>query len=292
VDSIPEKSGHEPKEEKWLVCPVCKQPNPAGTLHCQHCWGASLSLVRPVTTEELEVIMERERLHSRRRNLIKVVSVSILAPLLLSIAVFLSIYGFTDLILAPPPELNSNPPDGEWTMFRRDLSHAGSINLDKIQPQGNLKWSFFALEEELAKVQTAIDTMMADKNLDSVLATNKTNNMLSFPARDPLYPDYLDVSTTRGLYSCDSEGSVRLESGIHSSPTVVDGIIYFGSQDRYLYAVDADTGTKLWEFRTTLWMLRLASYSGLSPPKELTNHLRQWPRAWSFSAPTTPVYMP
>jgi len=250
VDSIPEKSGREIEEEKWLVCPVCKQPNPVGTRHCQHCWGASLFLVHPVTTEELAIIMERERLRSRRRNLIKIVSVSIIAPVLLSLAVFFSIYGFTDLILAPPHTLNSNPSDGEWTMFRHDLNHSGSTNLDSTQSQGNLKWSFFPLEEELTKVQTAMDTMMAEKDLDSVLATSKTTNMLSFPARNPLYPDYLDVSTTRGLYSCDSEGSVRLESGIHSSPTVVDGIIYFGSQDRYLYAVDADTGTKLWEFGT------------------------------------------
>ena len=251
MDSIPDKPEPEIEEvEQWSVCPICKQPNPVGTPHCRHCWGASLHAVKPVTTEELEIIMERERVSSRRRNLIKIVSVSILAPLLLSIAVFLSIYSFTDLILAPPPTLNSNPLPGEWTMFRRDLSHSGSIDSSDTQPQGNLKWSFIPLEEELATVQTAMDTMMAEKDLDAVLATSKTSNMLSFPAREPLFPDYLDVSTTRGLYSCDSEGSVRLESGIHSSPVVMDGIVYFGSQDRYLYAVDADTGTKLWDFPT------------------------------------------
>ncbi len=251
MDSIPEKPGPEAKEAKqWLVCPVCKQPNPAGTLHCQHCWGASLFSVEPVTTEELESIMERERVRSRRRNLIKTVSVSIIAPVLLATAVFLAIYSFTDLILAPSPTLNSEPLPGEWTMFRHDLSHSGSINPTDTQPEGELKWVFFPLEEELATVQTAMDTMIADKGLASVSATDKTNRMSTFPAGNPLYPDYLDVLKTRGLYSCDSSGLVRLESGNHSSPTVVDGIIYFGSQDWNLYAVDADTGTELWEFRT------------------------------------------
>jgi outer membrane protein assembly factor BamB len=251
VDSSPEKPDAESREvEQWLVCPVCKQPNPVGTPHCQHCWGASLYLVKPVTTEELKVIMAREQARARQRNLLKVVSVSILAPVMLAIAVFLVIYSLTDLILAPSPTINSGPLPGEWTMFRHDLNHSGSINAGAAEPQGELKWSFFALEEELATVQAAVNTMMTEEGLTLVTATSRTHSMSAFPARNPLYPDYLDTPKTKGLYSCDSEGLVKLESGIHSSPTVVDGVVYFGSQDWNLYAVDAGTGTKLWEFRT------------------------------------------
>jgi len=255
VDSSPAKPEPESREiEQWLVCPVCKQPNPAGTPHCQHCWGASLHSVEPVTTEELAGVIEREQARNQRRNLTKIVSVSLFAPLLLLIAVFLSIYNFTDLILAPLPTLNSSPLPGEWTMFRHDLNHSGSIDPGITQPQGELKWSFFALEEELATVETAMDTMMAEKGLVSVTATARTHRMSDFPALSPLYPDYLDVPTTKGRYSCDSEGLVTLETGIHSSPTVVDGVVYFGSQDYNLYAVDADTGTKLWEFRANSYV--------------------------------------
>lgn len=250
MDSIPEKPEPESKEvEQWLVCPVCKQPNPEGTLHCLHCWGASLHSVEPITTGELTVVMERERARSQRRNLMKTVLVSVLTPLLLVIVVFLSIYSVTDLILAPSPTLNSSPLPGEWTMFRHDLNHSGSINPGVTQPQGELKWSFFPLEEELSTVQAAMDTMMAEEGLTSVKATDRTSFMSAFPASNPLYPEYLDIGTTRGRYSCDSEGLVRSESGIHSSPTVVNGVVYFGSQDWTLYAVDVDTGTKLWEFR-------------------------------------------
>jgi outer membrane protein assembly factor BamB len=250
VASIPETPEPESKEiERWLVCPVCKQPNPEGTLHCQHCWGASLYSVEPITTEELTVFMEQEHARAQRRNLIKIISVSILAPLLLFVAVFLSIFSFTDLILAPDPTLNSSPYPGDWTMFRHDLNHSGSIDPGITQPQGELKWSFFPLEEELAMVQVAVNTMMAEEGLTSVAATSRTRRMSIFPAGNPLYPKYLDTRETIGRYSCDSEGLVKPESGIHSSPAVVNGVVYFGSEDATLYAVDADTGTKLWEFR-------------------------------------------
>lgn len=37
---------------------------------------------------------------------------------------------------------------------------------------------------------------------------------------------------------------------VMSSPSVVDGIVYFGSQDHYVYAVSAVTGTQIWRFKT------------------------------------------
>ncbi|HXG67664.1 MAG TPA: PQQ-binding-like beta-propeller repeat protein, partial [Blastocatellia bacterium] len=35
---------------------------------------------------------------------------------------------------------------------------------------------------------------------------------------------------------------------VSSQPTVVNGVVYFGSWDGYQYAVDAKTGQKLWAF--------------------------------------------
>ena len=44
----------------------------------------------------------------------------------------------------------------------------------------------------------------------------------------------------------------RYETGgpVGSSPAVVDGVVYFGSVDNYLYAVDAATGTLRWQYET------------------------------------------
>ena len=39
-------------------------------------------------------------------------------------------------------------------------------------------------------------------------------------------------------------------SWVDSSPIIVDGIVYFGSNDSNMYALDARTGEKLWSFKT------------------------------------------
>jgi outer membrane protein assembly factor BamB len=37
---------------------------------------------------------------------------------------------------------------------------------------------------------------------------------------------------------------------VRSSPAVVDGVVYFGSRDRSLYAINAETGAEIWSFAT------------------------------------------
>ena len=41
---------------------------------------------------------------------------------------------------------------------------------------------------------------------------------------------------------------------IHSSPAVADGIVYVGSRDFKLYALDVATGAKRWEYKTGSWV--------------------------------------
>jgi len=41
----------------------------------------------------------------------------------------------------------------------------------------------------------------------------------------------------------------KADSIVHSSPAVADGIVYFGSGDHYLYALDVKTGKLLWRFK-------------------------------------------
>ena len=40
-----------------------------------------------------------------------------------------------------------------------------------------------------------------------------------------------------------------------SSPAVVDGVVYIGSYDHYLYALDATTGKQRWRFQTGGYVL-------------------------------------
>lgn len=41
---------------------------------------------------------------------------------------------------------------------------------------------------------------------------------------------------------------------IHSIPKIVDGIVYFGSMDHYIYALDCRTGKLVWKFKTEGYM--------------------------------------
>jgi outer membrane protein assembly factor BamB len=54
-----------------------------------------------------------------------------------------------------------------------------------------------------------------------------------------------DTSAGEEIWSFRSDGRVHL-----SSPTVVDGTVYFGSNDDNLYAVDASSGEGIWNFTT------------------------------------------
>ena len=56
------------------------------------------------------------------------------------------------------------------------------------------------------------------------------------------------------VYSLDAQTGVlrwRFETGdvIRSSPTVTGGAVYVGSNDNHVYALDAGTGALLWEAR-------------------------------------------
>ena len=44
----------------------------------------------------------------------------------------------------------------------------------------------------------------------------------------------------------------KFETGgsVDSSPALSDGVVYFGSYDYHLYAVDAKTGKEKWKFKT------------------------------------------
>src|SRR5207253_852417 len=62
-------------------------------------------------------------------------------------------------------------------------------------------------------------------------------------------------SWDHNLYALDASTGVKLwklttGNRIDSSPAVANGVVYVGSDDHSLYAIDASTGAKLWSFRT------------------------------------------
>jgi len=213
-----------PETEYWLICPVCNKPNPAGTRFCQYCWGAALGSQKPVSTQELEGILEQRQARIRRhkraiRIALGIGSVSLVVGIVLSI-----LYNYTDLIDPPLETINSNSMPGEWAMFRHDLSNSGTTGATDSNPQPRVKWTF---------------------------ATGSIIHSSAAVANGTVYFG----SRYGGLYAVDAAtGSKRwefpIDCGVQSTPAIVNGIVYFGSNEGAIYAVDAETGQMLWRFPT------------------------------------------
>ena len=213
-----------PRGENWIICPVCHKPNPAGRKFCEHCWGAALHSDRPISTEELEALMERRQAYIRRRKVIRRITLTLLPFLILSAVILPILYNYTDLLSQPLEDLNSSSPPGEWAMFRHDLSHSGASGVSDATVQGVVEWVF-----------------ATDGAIHSSPAV--VNGTVYFGSRDgKLYA--LDVA------SGEKRWQYQTGSWVDSSPAVVGGIVYVGSNDGNLYALDANTGERLWAFKT------------------------------------------
>ena len=60
----------------------------------------------------------------------------------------------------------------------------------------------------------------------------------------------LSVNSVGGLQLLWKNPIGKYQNAIESSPAVVNGVIYFGSDDGNVYALNASTGAKLWSFST------------------------------------------
>jgi len=181
-------ANNETQDQLWLICPICKNPNPTGTLHCKHCWGPSLYTVAPITSAELAEFQKSYQQKQKKFGLLRNLLVYVGVPLFIIAGISFWLYNFTDFIFAPPAQLNSASFPGEAAMYRYDLGRNGSTSLSAAIPSGEVKWSFQA------------------------------------------------------------------QAPILSTPVVVSDTVYIGSNDGYLYALDAATGDLRWKFKTGSWV--------------------------------------
>ena len=77
----------------------------------------------------------------------------------------------------------------------------------------------------------------------------------AFEPSSPAVANGVVYLTGVGLYAVDSSTGTKLwsfttEHEFASSPTVVNGMVYVGSDDHNVYALNASTGAKLWSFTT------------------------------------------
>jgi outer membrane protein assembly factor BamB len=71
--------------------------------------------------------------------------------------------------------------------------------------------------------------------------------------------------------------------GVLSSPAVADGVVYVGSDDVKIYALDASSGTRLWFFRTG----RPVDHSSPAVANGMV-YIASGPTIFAFDLPHTP----
>src|SRR3989304_993370 len=93
---------------------------------------------------------------------------------------------------------------------------------------------------------------------DVVFRVKKSINSTTPPGDWAVFQHDLQHTGANGFSGVLPKGEVAwtFETGkaIHSSPAVVGGVVYFGSQDGYIYALDALTGAEVWKFQTGSWV--------------------------------------
>ena len=63
------------------------------------------------------------------------------------------------------------------------------------------------------------------------------------------------VYNTKGIHQLTELKWKFKTEDVDSSPAIADGVVYFGSLDGNLYAVDIKTGQEKWKFKTKYWVL-------------------------------------
>jgi outer membrane protein assembly factor BamB len=106
--------------------------------------------------------------------------------------------------------------------------------------------------------RTGVYTSQAAEKIDGALWSFKADDVISgTPAivGDMVY----DGSRDGNIYAIDrSTGAEKWRfhtgGGIETSPTVEDGVVYCGSDDGYLYSLDAATGKLKWKYNLKGWV--------------------------------------
>jgi outer membrane protein assembly factor BamB len=106
----------------------------------------------------------------------------------------------------------------DWSMFKNDVSHSGYTG-DAVNAPPTLKWT----------TDMGFETDSSPVIVNDVLYIGSTFGIFAF-----------DANTGKELWRYQTNGFVK------SVPAVLNGVLYFGADDRKFYAIDAKEGTLKW----------------------------------------------
>ena len=187
---------------------------------------------RPTPTNpKMTSVQTRQKMVTKRQNQDrgpphltrrKVIRLTIISLVFLS-AVFFGFYFFSDIVVKPPQNVNSDSLPGEWAMFRHDSSHTGTTDSSSIVPRGKLKWVF----------STGAPIHSSPAVVDGIVCVGSRDHKLYA----------LNAADGAKLWE------LKVGSWVESSPAIVNGIVYFGANDGRLHALDVHSGEELWKFK-------------------------------------------
>jgi outer membrane protein assembly factor BamB len=144
------------------------------------------------------------------------------------------------------------PKRGElkWKFATQGVMWAAPTVLDRVAYVGSQDGFLYAVD-----IQTGQEKWKFDAGRSVVSTPAVTDETIYFGSgcaglecrRGPGSDYYfyaLDRQTGQELWRFKTGG------GMASSPLLVDGVLYFGSEDEHLYAVDSQTGQELWRFKS------------------------------------------
>ena len=159
---------------------------------------------------------------------------------------------------------NSSSSTNDWTMFRQDPSHIGSVTGNSSINSAKLLWNYTTGRMVQSSPAVAEGYVFVGSRDSQVYCLNASNGepvwkyptgseVWSSPAiyngrvyvgADDGYVYCLNITTGMPLWKSFIGGPVR------SSPTVVDGYVYIGSGEQNVYDLNATDGTTIWIFPT------------------------------------------
>ncbi len=213
---------------------------------------------------------------------------------------------------------HSEFPLGSWRMFHANPEHTGEGDTT-LPPMGHVVWSYRANASDKPEGGAAVDAGIVYVGLgSSMMAFNATSGarlwshgafarIFSTPAlvSGVLYfgaegafgsPNFfaIDASTGGRIWSAnetpDLGGGIQF---VHSSPTVVGGLVYYGSYSYWLYARDAVNGSAAWSANLSSEVVASPAHAGeivYAASAGIHNPVTpSWdvaPRLWAFNATT------
>ncbi len=134
-------------------------------------------------------------------------------------------------------------------------AHTGQViwklSMEALAPKESVAVAYGTLYLIPGEVTTAVDTISGNEySTINQLWAMGTNSIpvsnWSMVGTDPTHSS----TAQKGPTNLTLSWKFATNGAVISSPTIVDGIVYFGSQDKNIYAVSAWSGALLWSFTT------------------------------------------